>query len=144
MSDSLEYLLLEDDQVNDLPGSGTAIPSRGWSDDLCYGTGSLYLTGPYIFPLFHVIHSHLTYHQSYCSDFSHAHFSSPGLGVGGIWGLREGFGRPLAVSNGRLRINSVLNSVTRRGTFIGNSAGVLGMFIWRLLVPILTLPLFQP
>ena len=32
------------------------------------------------------------------------------------------------MSNTRLRINSVLNSVTRRGTFIGNSAGVMGKF----------------
>lgn len=51
---------------------------------------------------------------------------SVGLGVGGIWGLREGYKRPLAVSSTRLRINSVLNSVTRRGTFLGNSAGVMG------------------
>jgi import inner membrane translocase subunit TIM23 len=49
-----------------------------------------------------------------------------GLAVGGIWGLNEGARRPIAVLNSRLRINSVLNSVTRRGTFIGNSAGVLG------------------
>jgi len=94
LSDNLDYLLLEDDKVNDLPGSSTAIPSRGWSDDLCYGTGTMYLTG---------------------------------LDVGGVWGLREGVRRPLAVSNARLRINSVLNSVTRRGTFIGNSAGVLAL-----------------
>jgi len=94
LSDNLDYLLLEDEKVNELPGSGTAIPSRGWSDDLCYGTGTMYLTG---------------------------------LGVGGVWGLREGVRRPLAVSNARLRINSVLNSVTRRGTFIGNSAGVLAL-----------------
>lgn len=94
LSDNLDYLLLEDDKVNELPGSGTAIPSRGWSDDLCYGTGTMYLTG---------------------------------LGVGGAWGLREGFSRPLGMSNARLRINSVLNAVTRRGTFIGNSAGVLAL-----------------
>jgi import inner membrane translocase subunit TIM23 len=49
------------------------------------------------------------------------------LALGGAWGLREGSRRPLAVSNTRLRINSVLNSVTRRGTFIGNSAGVLAL-----------------
>lgn len=54
------------------------------------------------------------------------HFFLPGLGVGGLWGLREGAARPLAVSNARLRLNSVLNGVTRRGTFLGNSAGVLG------------------
>ncbi|KAK7445417.1 Mitochondrial import inner membrane translocase subunit tim23 [Stygiomarasmius scandens] len=94
LGDKLDYLLLEDDKTSELPGSGTAIPSRGWSDDLCYGTGTMYLSG---------------------------------LTIGGVWGLREGARRPLAVSNTRLRINSILNSVTRRGTFIGNSAGVLAL-----------------
>jgi len=152
LSDNLDYLLLDDDKVNDLPGSGTAIPSRGWSDDLCYGTGTMYLTGPFSFPLFishllplirfwsfvkrcqlvsfistsftRILSSILLF-----SFLSHAHSCSPGLGVGGVWGLREGVRRPLAVSNTRLRINSILNSVTRRGTFIGNSAGVLGVSI---------------
>jgi mitochondrial import inner membrane translocase subunit TIM23 len=55
-------------------------------------------------------------------------FFFSGLALGGVWGVREGARRPLAVSNTRLRINSVLNSVTRRGTFIGNSAGVMGKF----------------
>ncbi|KAF8661338.1 hypothetical protein AX16_001433 [Volvariella volvacea WC 439] len=94
LSDKLDYLLLDDDKTNEIPGSGTAIPSRGWSDDLCYGTGTMYLSG---------------------------------LALGGVWGVREGARRPLAVSNTRLRINSILNSVTRRGTFIGNSAGVLAL-----------------
>ena len=43
--------------------------------------------------------------------------------------MREGAGKPLSVSNTSLRINSILNSVTRRGTFIGNSAGVMGKFV---------------
>ena len=30
---------LDDDKTS---GSGTAIPSRGWSDALCYGTGTMY------------------------------------------------------------------------------------------------------
>ncbi|CCM00359.1 uncharacterized protein FIBRA_02389 [Fibroporia radiculosa] len=94
LEDKLDYLLLDDDKTSDLPGSSTAIPSRGWSDDLSYGTGTMYLSG---------------------------------LALGGVWGLREGARRPLAVSNARLRINSILNSVTRRGTFIGNSAGVLAL-----------------
>jgi len=94
IGDKLDYLLLDDDKTSDLPGAGTAIPSRGWSDDLCYGTGTMYLSG---------------------------------LALGGVWGVREGARRPLAVSNSRLRINSILNSVTRRGTFIGNSAGVLAL-----------------
>ena len=41
----LDYLVLEDDKTNDLLGSRTGIPSRGWSDDLCYGTGTMYLGG---------------------------------------------------------------------------------------------------
>ncbi|KAI0629154.1 mitochondrial import inner membrane translocase subunit tim23 [Trametes polyzona] len=94
IDDKLDYLLLDDEKTNDLPGAGTAIPSRGWSDDLCYGTGTMYLSG---------------------------------LTLGGVWGLREGARKPLAVSNARLRINSILNSVTRRGTFIGNSAGCLAL-----------------
>ncbi|KAI0731304.1 mitochondrial import inner membrane translocase subunit tim23 [Earliella scabrosa] len=94
IEDKLDYLLLDDEKMSDLPGAGTAIPSRGWSDDLCYGTGTMYLSG---------------------------------LALGGVWGLREGARKPLAVSNARLRINSILNSVTRRGTFIGNSAGCLAL-----------------
>lgn len=68
-----------------------------------------------------------------------------GLALGGVWGVREGARRPLAVSNTRLRINSVLNSVTRRGTFIGNSAGVLGpssLFFGPILVDVLSSILF--
>lgn len=45
LGDQLDYLVLDDDKVSDLPGAGTAIPSRGWSDDLCYGTGTMYLGG---------------------------------------------------------------------------------------------------
>jgi import inner membrane translocase subunit TIM23 len=45
IGDKLEYLLLEDDKTTDLPGADTAIPSRGWRDDMCYGTGTMYLSG---------------------------------------------------------------------------------------------------
>jgi len=45
LGDKLDYLLLDDDKTSELPGAGTAIPSRGWSDDLCYGTGTMYLSG---------------------------------------------------------------------------------------------------
>ena len=34
----------------------------------------------------------------------------------------------VGASNTRLRLDSILDSVTRRGTFLGNSAGVLRMF----------------
>ncbi|KAI6125403.1 Tim17-domain-containing protein [Pisolithus croceorrhizus] len=92
LGDQLDYLVLDDAKKNELPGAGTAIPSRGFSDDPVLRNG---------------------------------HYDC--LALGGLWGVSEGARRPLAVSNMRLRINSILNSVTRRGTFIGNSAGVLAL-----------------
>lgn len=91
--ESLEYLTLEDSALTDLPGAQTAIPSRGFSDDLCYGTGITYLTA---------------------------------LSLGGAWGLQEGLRRS-AGQPPKLRLNSVLNAVTRRGPFLGNSAGVVAI-----------------
>lgn len=90
---TLDYLSLEDSALSDLPGSRSALPSRGWSDDLCYGTGVTYLSA---------------------------------LTLGGAWGLQEGLRRS-ATQPPKLRLNSVLNAVTRRGPFLGNSAGVIAM-----------------
>ncbi|CCF48588.1 hypothetical protein NDA11_005107 [Ustilago hordei] len=94
--DDLEYLDLTDGAPSSMEGARTAVPSRGWSDDLCYGTGTTYLSG---------------------------------LAIGGLLGAREGFFRPLGVENTtfRLRLNAVLNQVTRRGSFFGNSAGVVAL-----------------
>ncbi|KKA26861.1 hypothetical protein TD95_002449 [Thielaviopsis punctulata] len=88
--DTLEYITLDDAS---LPGGQSVIASRGFTDDLCYGTGITYL-------------SFLT--------------------LGGAWGLQEGLRR----SEGqppKLRLNSVLNAVTKRGPFLGNSAGVIAI-----------------
>jgi import inner membrane translocase subunit TIM23 len=43
---TLDYIILEDEQIK----SQGAVPSRGWTDDLCYGTGTMYLAGnhPYL------------------------------------------------------------------------------------------------
>lgn len=92
--ETLDYLSLEDSALDDLPGSHSALPSRGWSDDLSYGTGTTYLTA---------------------------------LSIGGAWGLAEGLQRSPSSAPPKLRLNSVLNSVTRRGPFLGNSAGVIAM-----------------
>jgi import inner membrane translocase subunit TIM23 len=48
------------------------------------------------------------------------------LTVGGAWGLQEGLRRS-AGQPPKLRLNSVLNAVTRRGPFLGNSAGVIAL-----------------
>lgn len=90
---TLDYLSLEESALSDLPGSQSALPSRGWSDDLCYGTGVTYLTA---------------------------------LSLGGAWGIQEGLRRSYSQPP-KLRLNSVLNAVTRRGPFLGNSAGVIAL-----------------
>lgn len=92
--DTLDYLTLEDNTLSDLPGARSALPSRGWSDDLCYGTGVTYLTA---------------------------------LSLGGAWGLAEGLRRSPMSAPPKLRLNSVLNAVTRRGPFLGNSAAIIAM-----------------
>jgi len=92
--DTLDYLALEDNALSDLPGARSALPSRGWSDDLCYGTGVTYLAA---------------------------------LSIGGAWGLAEGLSRSPASAPPKLKLNSVLNAVTRRGPFLGNSAAVIAM-----------------
>jgi import inner membrane translocase subunit TIM23 len=92
--DTLDYLTLEDSALDELPGSRSVLPSRGWSDDLCYGAGTTYLAA---------------------------------LALGGAWGLAEGLNKTPANAPPKIRLNGVLNSVTRRGPFLGNSAGVVAM-----------------
>lgn len=41
----LDYLLLDDDKISAVAGGKSVLPSRGWGDELCYGTGSTYLAG---------------------------------------------------------------------------------------------------
>ena len=91
---TLDYLTLDESALSDLPGSRSALPSRGWSDDLCYGTGVTYLSA---------------------------------LTVGGVWGIIDGLRRSPSGAPPKLRLNSILNGVTRRGPFLGNSAGVIAM-----------------
>lgn len=91
---TLDYLSLDESTLSELPGSKSILPSRGWSDDLCYGTGVTYLTA---------------------------------LATGGVWGLIEGLNRVPASAPPKLRMNGILNSITRRGPYLGNSAGVVAM-----------------
>jgi mitochondrial import inner membrane translocase subunit TIM23 len=91
---TLDYLSLDESTLSDLPGSKSVLPSRGWSDDLCYGTGVTYLAA---------------------------------LSTGGAWGLIEGLNKVPASAPPKLRMNGILNSITRRGPFLGNSAGVVAM-----------------
>lgn len=90
----VEYMDLEEEQLSTMEGSQGLIPSRGWSDDLCYGTGAVYLFG---------------------------------LGLGGLSGLSRGIQAIPPNATGKLKLNTILNSVTKRGPFLGNSAGILAL-----------------
>jgi len=90
----VEYMDLEDENLSNLEGAQGLIPSRGWTDDLCYGTGAVYLLG---------------------------------LGLGGSYGFFEGLKNIPENSPGKLKLNTVLNHITKRGPFLGNTAGVLAL-----------------
>jgi import inner membrane translocase subunit TIM23 len=47
--------------------------------------------------------------------------------LGGAWGFVEGLRRAPPGAPPRIKLNSILNGVTRRGPYLGNSAGVVAM-----------------
>lgn len=54
------------------------------------------------------------------------------LTIGGAWGLAEGLRKTSPTASPRLRLNGVLNAVTRRGPFLGNSASVVAIIYNRI------------
>lgn len=44
-SQDLDYLVLDDGKLSDIEGGQSVLPSRGWGDELCYGTGTTYVAG---------------------------------------------------------------------------------------------------
>lgn len=49
LGDNLDFLALDEDKLTEMEGAGSVLPSRGWTDDLCVGTGTTYLSGASIF-----------------------------------------------------------------------------------------------
>lgn len=45
LGDKLDFLALDEDKLTDVQGAASVLPSRGWTDDLCVGTGTTYLSG---------------------------------------------------------------------------------------------------
>lgn len=45
LGDRLDFLQLDEDKLSDVQGAASVLPSRGWTDDLCVGTGTTYLSG---------------------------------------------------------------------------------------------------
>ncbi|KAI8991623.1 Tim17/Tim22/Tim23/Pmp24 family-domain-containing protein [Mycotypha africana] len=94
LTGGLDFLQIEGESTGTSVHGSSLTPSRGWSDDLCYGTGTSYLAG---------------------------------LTLGGAFGLAEGLKKSSGSPNMRVRLNTTLNSITRRGPGLGNSIGVIAM-----------------
>ncbi|GAA6003775.1 hypothetical protein JCM10207_003592 [Rhodosporidiobolus poonsookiae] len=143
----LDYLLLDDDKLSSVAGGKTVLPSRGWGDELCYGTGSTYLAGL-------ALGGAWGFSEGMTRPISGRSGPSPAAAVGGatappaaggvgaqaanlakeaVAGASEATGAGAAQQAAanrvsfRLRWNNILNQVTRRGTSMGNSAGVLAL-----------------
>ena len=95
----LEYLFEEDEETE---GVGL-LQQPSLTSRVCYNTGVTYLSG---------------------------------LGMGGVWGLMEGLtAKPITSSSSsssltvspRIRINMILNAMTRQGPFLANHLGALAV-----------------
>ncbi|GAA5990048.1 hypothetical protein JCM10908_005796 [Rhodotorula pacifica] len=149
----LDYLLLEDDKLSSVAGGKTVLPSRGWGDELCYGTGSTYLAGLGLGGAWGFVEGFrrpiaaprqapsVAPAAAAASAAAPAGAAPTAQAIGaqttafvkeaGSAAMAEGAAaaRPAGQQrvSGRLRWNNVLNQVTRRGTSMGNSAGVLAL-----------------
>jgi import inner membrane translocase subunit TIM23 len=50
-----------------------------------------------------------------------------GLGIGGAYGFQEGVKNIPKNATPKLQLNTILNHVTKRGPYLGNSAGVIAL-----------------
>ncbi|GAA6032106.1 hypothetical protein JCM8097_007076 [Rhodosporidiobolus ruineniae] len=152
----LDYLLLQDDQLSQVAGGKTALPSRGWGDELCYGTGSTYLAGLALggaWGFTEGLRKPLTARAPNSTPIGSINPSASAPPAAGAPSsgptsaainfakeaastvAKDGAAGAAAAANAaeaqkvsfRLRWNNVLNQVTRRGTHMGNSAGVLAL-----------------
>jgi len=131
---TLDYIILEDEQIK----SAGALPSRGWTDDLCYGTGTTYLTALGVGGMWGVIEAlrkpviaaqaHSTLNplsEPLAQRLNTTARVAASAAAASTTGPTTTTYAPR--QSGKLLLNNILNHVTRRGPFLGNSAGVLAM-----------------
>ncbi|MBW0536167.1 hypothetical protein O181_075882 [Austropuccinia psidii MF-1] len=147
----LDYLTLDDSALSPIAGSQSVLPNRGWSDELCYGTGTVYVGGLAFGGLWGLrdgwsrskaiaagrvarsfaanpASSNSTPSSSTIhSSGSSASISSTTATKAHLSGTSTAYqGTPSGVS-WRLRLNAILNGITRRGSFTGNTCGILAL-----------------
>lgn len=143
----LDYLSLEDAKLSTIAGSQTVLPSRGWSDELCYGTGTVYVGGLAFGGLWGFKEGWARSKAIAAGRLakSMGTFSSPSKPSSGLSSTgptadirTSSSGAPSAAASAtqssslgsiswRLRLNAILNGITRRGSFTGNTCGILAL-----------------
>ena len=131
--DTLDYIILEDEQIK----SAGALPSRGWTDDLCYGTGTTYLAALGLGGIWGVFEAlskqriasqvHATLNPAVETATLGGQLNASAAAAASAASSASGAHSQAARQSGKLLLNNILNHVTRRGPFLGNSAGVLAM-----------------
>ena len=134
LGQGLEYLELDPSVVGYTPNKSqkTFLPSRGWSDDLCYGTGGTYLTGLSIGGAWGFMEGMRRARQLATSSITPMAAAQNVAAMEGVAGAGAAAAPATSSSprtrvSARLRLNTVLNAMTRRGPFIGNSCGVVAL-----------------
>ena len=142
----LDYLSLEDSKLSTIAGSQTVLPSRGWSDELCYGTGTVYVSGLAFGGLWGFKEGWGRSKAIAAGRIAKSlgTFSSPSKTSSGLSSAGSAAGMSTAAAaaslgagsttqtsslgsvSWRLRLNAILNGITRRGSFTGNTCGILG------------------
>lgn len=159
-SQDLDYLVLDDGKLSDIEGGQSVLPSRGWGDELCYGTGTTYLAGLTAGGLWGLreglarsrkLGTNPTLNST-LNQAAQAATASTSSALNTAASATSAAAPPAAAQQAstaaassaaktaenrataavkspafRVRLNAVLNSITRRGTFVGNNAGVLAL-----------------
>ncbi|OAV92307.1 hypothetical protein PTTG_03926 [Puccinia triticina 1-1 BBBD Race 1] len=143
----LDYLSLEDSKLSTIAGSQSVLPNRGWSDELCYGTGTVYVGGLAFGGLWGFKEGWGRSKAIAAGRVAKSMptFSTPPKPASGLSSTGSAAGMSTAASGAsvgaasathssslgsiswRLRLNAILNGITRRGSFTGNTCGILAV-----------------
>lgn len=149
INSDLDYLALDDAALSSIAGSQSVLPNRGWGDELCYGTGTVYVSGLAAGGLWGLREgwarskaiaatraarsAAAQLERSALGEAGAAQGAgAPGGGIGlgaaqqGAAAMQGALGGSPGGVSWRLRLNAILNGITRRGSFTGNTCGVLG------------------
>lgn len=146
----LDYISLDDANLSTIAGSQSVLPNRGWSDELCYGTGTVYVGGLAFGGLWGfregwgrskaIAAGRVA--KSMVGSFGPSSKPSPFSGLssarstagisttasaGSLGAGSTAQSASLGTISWRLRLNAILNGITRRGSFTGNTCGVLAL-----------------